>query len=107
MTEPTEMSKLRGNQCQFSLDASIGKEIPVRSIGHSSLQRNNLSTENNFEKLLSAKIQSDAPQFTDTLQYSLKTYIVTITAIIPKEVVGPITIMIQDIHNWDTIVKEV
>ena len=49
--------------------------------------------------------QSDAPQVTDTLQYRLKAYAVTITATIPKEVVGPITI--RGIHDWDTIVEEV
>jgi len=42
---------------------------------------------------------------TDTLQYRLKAYAVTITATVPKEIVGPITI--RGTHNWDTIVEEV
>ena len=103
VTEPTETSKPRGKQCRFSLDVSIGKEILARSIGH--LERNNLPIWDDFEKLLWTKTQSDAPQVTDTLQYRLKAYAVTITPTIPKEVVGPITI--RGIHNWDTIVEEV
>ncbi|KAG0130992.1 hypothetical protein HOY82DRAFT_539759 [Tuber indicum] len=99
----TNTNKSTMEQCRFSLDISIGKDILARSIGH--LKRSNLPTWNNFEQLLSSKIANDAPQVTDILQYRLKSYAVTITATTPKEVIGPITI--RGINNWDTIVEEV
>ncbi|KAG0127762.1 hypothetical protein HOY82DRAFT_613007 [Tuber indicum] len=99
----TNTNKSTMEQCRFSLDISIGKDILARSIGH--LKRSNLPTWNNFEQLLSSKIANDAPQVTDILQYQLKSYAVMITATTPKEVIGPITI--RGINNWDTIVEEV
>jgi len=91
-----------GDRFRYSLSIFNGKELLGKVLGHISCAR--VPEWREMEESMKSHIQSTAPAVLDPINFRFKLFSVTIIAIGPKEIIGPVGI--RDKSNWAAIIEE-
>jgi len=87
---------------RYSLSILNGKELLGKVLGHISCMR--VPEWREMEDNMKSHIQSTTPAVLDTINFRLKLFSVSIIAIGPKELIGPVGL--RDRSNWAAIIEE-
>ena len=90
------------NRFRYSISILNGKELLGKVLGHIFCAR--IPEWREMEENIKSHIQSTAPAVLDTVNFRLKLFSVSIIAIGPKEIIGPVGI--RDPSNWAAIIEE-
>jgi len=91
-----------GDRFRYSLSILNGKELLGKVLGHISCAR--VPEWREIEESMKSHIQSTAPAVLDPIKFRFKLFSVSIIAIGPKEIIGPVGI--RDKSNWAAIIEE-